>query len=299
MKGLIFGIQRYSIHDGKGIRTLVFLKGCPLKCLWCSNPEGINPYPELMIIGGRCIYDECTQCLKVCPYKAVKANGKGKLETTMKLCKMCKTMDCAKGCNPEARVVVGKWMTIPQVLDEIEKDRVFYENSGGGATLGGGEPTLQPQFALEILRICRERMIDTAIETCGHTNWKYLKKMSEYSTLIFYDLKLADPISHRRFTGMGNKVIIDNAKRLSNLKRPMIIRIPIIPGYTDSEVNVKTIVEFASTLDSVETIELLPYHRYGMHKYRQLGRKNMLEDIRPPAKEHMKNLEKIVKSYFS
>lgn len=257
-KALIFNIQRFSIHDGPGIRTVVFFKGCPLRCLWCHNPEGQFLKKEMVIWDDRCI--GCKTCVKICRNSAI---------DNPENCILCG--ECVEECPAEAREIAGKEMTVEEVMMEIEKDRVFYEQSGGGVTFSGGEPLLQHDFLLTLLKKCKENNIHTVIETCGYSNWEILLSVSKYTDLFLFDLKVMDEDSHKKFTGVSNKVILENLKRLSSSNTNIIVRIPVVPGVNDNIENINKTAEFVSSLDLKE-VHLLPFHKGGVEKYRRLRR---------------------------
>lgn len=298
-KGIIFELQRYSIHDGPGIRTLVFMKGCPLRCLWCANPEGISPLPELMVRDSLCIHDQCRRCLNACPAKAIEVNVNGKLTTERELCKNCKELSCADACYAKAVIRIGKEMTVKELLEYVQKDAAYYRTSKGGVTLSGGEPTSQADYVAEFLKESQKIGLHTAIETCGYFNWKHTEEIIKHLDLIFYDLKQMDARKHYEFTGRSNELIVGNAKKISMAKIPMVIRTPIVPGYTDSEENITAVVNFARSLSSVEAVELLPYHRLAINKYQELGREYPLAHVRPPSTERMEKLKSITKLYYN
>jgi len=288
-KGLIFNIQRFSIHDGPGIRTLVFMKGCPLRCKWCSNPEGIKNYPELIFNEKKCV--KCRRCVEVCPTRASTISERGEISIDRRVCIACGK--CVGVCFSGAREIVGKYMTVEEIFKEVEKDRIFYENSGGGVTLGGGEPTMQPEFARELLKMCKERSLHTAIETCGYTSWANLKEILKYVDFMYYDIKHIDPAKHKEFTGVSNKLILENLMKVFSIFRlPIVIRVPIIPGYTDSEENIRGIADFVARYGG-KMIELLPYHQLGVSKYEQYSMKYELENVKPPSEESLRKLRNI------
>jgi pyruvate formate lyase activating enzyme len=291
-KGIIFNIQRFSVNDGPGIRTTIFLKGCPLKCLWCFNPEGIKTQPEIIWYNEKC--GRCFRCIEVCPNHAI-IHKKISIITNMKKCNTCGK--CEEVCFYEARKIIGKYMNVKEVLNEILKDKLFYENSGGGITLSGGEVTLQPEFALSILKESKRKDINTAIETCGYAKWSIFKTLIPYIDLILYDLKQIDEAKHRIYTGVSLDLIIDNLSRIDQIGIPLWIRIPFIPGYTDQEENIFKVANFLSRLQSIQRIDLLLYRTLGIPKYKSLGIKYPLEKIKPPGKEKMKKFEEIIKSF--
>jgi len=296
--GIIFNIQRFSIHDGAGIRTLLFMKGCPLRCKWCSNPEGQKSHPELEFLSVKCVGTEkCNApCSKVCPVEAITLSEEGKPNTDRGICRNCGK--CAEACYYGARTIVGKSMTVEEVLAEVERDKPFYRNSGGGVTVGGGEPLMQSEFVTKFLKKCHERFISTAIETNGYVSWESLKGILEYVDLIYYDVKHMDPLRHKELTGVTNDLILRNAKRIftSTMDSQIIIRVPILPGCNDSKENIEATIRFVAESGG-KMIELLPYHKFGISKYSQYGLQYELNEIESPTKEDMQRLRKIVKSH--
>jgi len=274
--GLIFDIQRYSIYDGPGIRTLIFMKGCSLRCLWCSNPEGQLSYPEIMYSAKKCI--KCWECLPMCHHKAILKNNNSNININRENCINCGK--CSSVCYSEALQLVGKYITIDEVLRLIEKDKTFYDVSDGGVTLSGGEPLSQIEFTKELLKACKNKGINTAIETCGYTDWKNIESMIELVDTFFYDIKHMEPKNHLRLTGVSNEVILENLKKLSKLHSNIIVRFPLIPGYNDQEENLDLTVKFFNPLNNIKRIEVLPYHKFGVNKYKRLGKDYKLKDLR-------------------
>lgn len=264
-EGIVFDIQRFSIHDGPGIRTLVFLKGCPLRCLWCCNPESQAFSPELLFDPGKCI--SCKTCAETCPRGAISVTGE-RLFFERELCQGCGK--CAQVCYSGARMIAGRKMSVEEVLEEILKDTLFYRNSGGGVTLGGGEPLAQPDFAAAMLEASKKKRLHTAIETAGHIPWVHFEKVLPYTDLFLFDVKHMDPEVHRNFTGKDNALILANLERLAR-KGSVIVRTPVIPGFNDTQDQIGAIARFAHRLGICE-LHLLPYHRLGEGKYRLLGR---------------------------
>lgn len=292
---LTFNIQKCSLHDGPGIRTLVFLKGCPLRCLWCANPESQKNVPEILFDENRCIgHKECGWCVDVCPSDAIKKLETGKVSINRKVCTTCGK--CAQICPSKAITLMGKYMSINDVLEMVKGDDAFYWRSGGGITVGGGDPVYQAEFTRQLLGKCKERGMDTAIETAGYANFADLEKISQYANLIHYDIKHIDPVKHKKFTGVSNELILDNLIRLSNTfpQTPIIVRTPIIVGFNDSEEVIESIVNFLRGVRKLIKYELLPYHGFGESKYYSLGRCYSLVGVQPPNKEHMVRLKKIV-----
>lgn len=285
MDGIVFNIQRYSLHDGPGIRTLIFLKGCPLKCKWCSNPEGQQGYSEIGFISSRCVgIDDCiAPCTDNCPNEAIKILNK-KPVIDRDRCRNCG--NCASNCLYEALFIFGKRMSAEQIIAEIKKDEQFYLYSGGGVTIGGGEPLAQFNFIKELVKRLKENYLNIAIETCGYVPWQYYNEIINQVDTIYYDIKHMDPKKHKEFTGAGNELILRNAKKLiSHKEENVIIRIPLIFGYNDSEKNIRKTGEFIIKAGGLN-VEFLPYHKLGESKYRQLGKEYGLGNIKdaPPGK---------------
>lgn len=287
--GRIFNIQRYSIHDGPGIRTLVFFKGCPLRCLWCSNPESQKETPELFFTWRKCI--GCGRCIEVCPTGAMKPpDGSSRIDRS--LCTNCGM--CADICPPHALEIKGKSMTVEEVMKEARKDLRFFQNSGGGVTLGGGDPSMYPDFARELLTACHDEGIHTAVETCGYADWEAMEKIAEQTDLFLYDVKAMDSDLHRRLTGRDNDLILQNAQRISEMGVEMTIRVPLVPGMNDSEENIAAIAEFVRVLPYKTNLELLPYHRLGESKYESLGRPYSLQGLEPIDPDRIAMLRDLV-----
>ena len=265
LTAVITEFQRFSVHDGPGIRTLVFFKGCPLRCKWCQNPETFIAQPEIMFNSELCI--GCGNCIEDCPQKAIYVNSTG-MVTDWEKCNRCGK--CTDRCYSEARRVVGKWLTVSETMKEILKDRVFFENSGGGVTLSGGEVTMYPDFATELLKELQSAGVHTAIETCGHCKWEDMQRLLAHTDLVLFDLKHSDPEKHKHFTGTDNTLILENLSRASEMGKSIIIRIPLVPGVNDDE---KTLNEMANIAKkaNVTKIHLLPFHQIGEKKWEDLN----------------------------
>ncbi|MEM1839458.1 MAG: glycyl-radical enzyme activating protein [Candidatus Bathyarchaeia archaeon] len=287
IKGTIFNIQRFCLDDGPGIRTTVFLKGCPLRCLWCCNPEGQNPWPELAHRDAICT--KCGRCIETCPKNAISISD-NEWHINRSLCNVCGK--CVDICVRGALGILGREMSVEEVFKEVIKDLDFYEASGGGVTLSGGEPLFQPDFAADLLKRCKDEGIHTAIETSGYSNENSLKKVLPYVDLILYDLKCISPELHKRLTGVSNDLIIRNLRLLISRGVPVIIRFPLIPTLNDSDMEIASLAEFIEQM-GVEDVEVLPYHRLGISKYRMLGRKYELEGIMPPTSERLQAVKRI------
>jgi len=289
--GIIFDIQRYSIHDGPGISTIIFFKGCTLDCLWCSNPEGKKPGPDLTWNEHNCIH--CEKCEILCPNGAIKETEKGLKIIDRKLCNYCGI--CDENCYANAMQLCGRYVSADEVISEVKKDTQFYLESGGGVTLSGGEPLAQPEFALKLLKGCKKNNLNTCVETAGHVPWENFESLAKYVDLFLYDIKLIDPIKHQECVGVSNELILENARRLSNINAKLLIRVPVIPEYNDDEENIKIIAQFTRELKSAQGLELLPYHKFGSAKWRRLDQKYLLEKIQPPPEHVMKMLRELAK----
>lgn len=273
-----------SIHDGPGIRTTVFFKGCPLNCLWCSNPESQKVEKEVACFQSRCV--TCGYCAEVCPKGLIEAQPPFEI-TNREECDLCEI--CVKECCTNAKKVVGEDYTVDELLKEIMKDKSFYDSSGGGVTFSGGEPLMQSAFLKEILAACRENGVHTAIETTGMTDTDSLIETAALLDLIFYDVKHMDDETHRDITGVSNERIIANLAALAKAHDNIVVRIPVIPGINDSTENLRKTADYAASLN-IPSIELLPYHNLGEVKYGQLGREYALADTQKPSEEQMNAL---------
>jgi len=274
--GTIYSIQRFSLQDGPGIRTTVFFKGCPLSCLWCSNPESQRPDPQLMIFSDQC--KRCGRCAEVCPNRAVSRKGE-EFSIDRSLCKACGI--CVPACLNDARSISGKTMTVEEVLAVVRKDWIYYQNSGGGMTVSGGEPTFQPAFLQELLEAANAEGLHTCLDTCGFTRWENLERILPYLNLILFDCKHMDPDQHKRLTGVDNALILQNLVKLARHDVPVRIRIPLIPGYNSSPENILTTGEFVKSLGFKE-VDVIPFHQLGLNKYGALGKQCQMEDKREP-----------------
>lgn len=283
-KGLVFDIKRYSIHDGPGIRTTFFLKGCPLSCWWCHNPEGISPRPVLLRHPNRCI--GCGRCVKVCPTGAWSLDEKGGLRHDRQLCVMCGR--CAEVCPSAAIEIAGREMTPGEVLREAKKDIPFFDESGGGVTFSGGEPLLQADFLIECLEKLREEEIHTAVDTSGFCDTAALLRAAELADLFLFDIKHIDSGDHELYTGVNNALILENLGRLDETLAArgagrINIRVPVIPGFNDDRDTLARIASLALTVRSLSGVNLLPYHSAAEAKYRNLGMEYKMGGCPQPA----------------
>lgn len=298
--GLVVNIQHFCTQDGPGIRTTVFLKGCSVRCKWCSNPETIHRKPELAYKESLCIGEkECGECLKVCPENAIFVpEPGGKVKINWDLCTNCGL--CPPVCPPIALYMHGTLMTVAEVIDEVEQDSAFYAESGGGLTISGGECQLQPDFTAALFVEAHKRGINTAIETASNVPWANFEKIMPHVDYGHTDIKHMDSATHKKWTGVPNTNILENLRRaystFTNTK--FIARTPLIPGVNDSEENIRATLDFIRQFPSVVRYELLPYHRFGQSKYEFLGRTYELADFESPSAEHVANLRAIVDEAF-
>jgi pyruvate formate lyase activating enzyme len=287
MTGRIFDIKRYSIHDGPGIRTTVFLKGCALNCLWCHNPESIDPGPDLMHWPARC--KRCHTCVKACPLAALSTDPSGAVLIDRAKCDLCGR--CAEACLYDAMQIVGRDMTVDQVVAEVERDRVFFEQSGGGVTLSGGDPLVQSAFAEAVLAACRSRGLNTAIDTAGLASNGALERLARQADLVLFDLKVMDAETHEAFTGVSNAAILDNITRLVAAGREVWVRVPIVPGVNDGDENIRRTIAFLRALGKVRQIGLLPYHAGGLDKARRIGKDGRFAKFESPSEGRLAAIE--------
>ena len=291
-KGYLFDIRRYTIHDGPGIRTTVFFKGCPLSCAWCHNPEGLELKSELVHYQNRCL--RCFECMKMCEPEALSVVN-DKLSINYTACTVC--LKCLQVCNSQALELIGKEMSVHEVMAEVQKDMIFYEQSGGGVTFSGGEPLMQPAFLLALLRECKKKHIHTALDTCGYAPFATIEKLMDYIDLFLYDIKIIDNTKHKDYISKDNKLILENLERLAKLKKNIMVRIPIIPGYNDSIEALKQTAQFIISLGAIKNINLLPYHKAADEKYSRLHKSNLMKKINPPSHEKMESMKKLLEEY--
>jgi len=291
--GIIFNIERCAFHDGSGLRTIVFLKGCPLRCKWCANPEGLSFSQDIAFFQDKCT--DCGRCIEVCPEKAISKSSESKIKIDRNRCSLCAR--CVDVCPSSAVQIIGKEYTTGEVIKEVLKDEIFYRVSGGGITLSGGEPLAQPDLSAEILKKSRELGLGTAIETSGQADWKVFQKVLKYCDAVLFDFKQIDPQKHKELTGVDNNRILNNAIKISKMGIPIIARLPIIPGFNDSKEDFTNLLNFLKKLKTVIRVDLLPYHRLGTSKYNALDRDYPVEDIQPPTKQELEDLKEIAESY--
>ncbi len=283
--GVIFDIKKFAIHDGPGIRTTVFLKGCPLRCVWCHNPESQAAGPVLAQFPRNCI--GCGKCLSNCPRGAL-SQGETQIIIDRARCQSCGA--CTRECYAEALVLHGREATVAEVLAEVEKDRPFYDNSGGGMTLSGGEPLMQVDFTRALLQAAKQSGLHTVLDTCGYAAWECFERVLPYTDLVFFDVKSADAQQHRHATGHDNRLILENLARVAHHGVGLQVRVPTVPGYNASVPAMEAIARVVSALPGPPPVELLRYHRLGEGKYETLGQACPLTIEQPPSDELMQEL---------
>jgi pyruvate formate lyase activating enzyme len=289
MMGIVFSIERYAIEDGPGIRTLVFLKGCPLNCEWCSNPESHYHTPEILYYANKCA--SCGRCISYCPQDAIRPDEEFGLLTDPDRCTLCGL--CTEVCYYNAREISGEEMSVEQVMEIVSKDKLFYEKSGGGLTISGGEPLMQAFFVKQLIEACNTQNIHTAIETTLYADEKVIASTLENIDLVFVDVKHLDSLKHLEHTGVRNDKILKNIQLVDDLGKKIIIRIPYIPGFNDDIETQRQIYCWASNLRNLLWIEVLPYHRLGMGKYQALGRKYPMGEMKPLKRQELAFLKEI------
>jgi pyruvate formate lyase activating enzyme len=294
-RGLVFNLQRTSVGDGPGVRTTVFLKGCPLACAWCHNPEGRAPRPEIVVMESRCI--ACGLCVSACPLELAGPVDRGLRAAEVAACNACGA--CVDACPAEARQLAGEEWTVEELVAALLRDRPFFAESGGGVTFSGGEPLSQAPFLRQALAALRAEGVHTAVDTCGLAPATELAAVAELADLFLFDLKLMDETRHRRWTGVSNAPILANLERLGAGPVPVWLRVPLVPGVNDDEENLAATARLAARLPAVEKLCLLPYHRLGEDKLRRLARKErrQLTKVKPPTDERMAQLASAITSH--
>jgi pyruvate formate lyase activating enzyme len=286
MEGVVFDIQKFSLHDGPGIRTTVFLKGCPLRCRWCSNPESFRSETSLAYLEDRCI--SCFSCTEVCESGALQPGETG-LEVRHQLCTACGK--CIDRCPENALKLYGYRITPGAVLAEVLKDRAYYERSGGGLTLSGGEVLMQTDFALEVLQLAKAEGLHTCLETSGHAREADLESLLPHVDLFLFDYKITGAAAHKEHCGADTRLILSNLEFLDRRLARIHLRCPLIPGVNDSDSHFRAIADLCERLDTIEAVELLPYHNFGEHKYRQLGMNGERTTFHPPSNGEIRKWE--------
>lgn len=283
--GVIFDIKKYAIHDGPGIRTTIFFKGCPLACRWCHNPEGMNVAVQRIYRQQRCI--GCGECMQICPRQAIRQTAEGMIADLSK-CELCRT--CAQHCPSDAVEFIGQKVTVAEVVRQIEKDIAFYDQSRGGVTFSGGEPLMQPEFLLQLLDACGHLDLHRTVDTTGYADAKLLLKVAQKTDLFLYDLKLMDPEKHRKYTGVSNEQILHNLKQLTQNDVRIQVRMPVIPGINSDAENIDKTADFIHSLGKIEHVSLLPFHNSAQAKYRRLNMQSISAPIAPPGAGMVQNI---------
>ena len=287
-KGIIFGIKRYAVHDGPGIRTTLFFKGCPLSCQWCHNPEGIEPKAELLLNRTRCAID-CQACISACSKGAI-----SKIGTTVYIdqeeCDLCS--DCVESCVYDALLLAGEKVNVRNVVQEVIKDQIFYDESDGGVTLSGGEPLLQMDFLNELLDELKSRDIHITLDTSGYSPSEDLDRVKDRIDLFLFDLKMMDDREHEEYTGVSNATILSNLRKLVLSGKSVEIRIPLVCDVNDDEMNIHQTIQYLLELENIQDVSLLPYHKGGCEKYIRLRKEERLKNFKPPSRERVIQIEK-------
>ncbi len=295
LQGLIFDIQGHSVHDGPGTRTTVFMNGCPLNCIWCCNPEGLFRSQVIMYKESKCVC--CGNCIKRCPHGAVSITSEGKLSFNRLFCDVCQTHECLDTCYHGGIELIGKIYTPDQLMRIFQRDRQFW-GPGGGVTFSGGEPLIQHAFVLEMLKRCKKAYLHTCVETTSCLSTDHYMTLMQYVDWVFTDLKHMDSEKHRELTGVGNALILKNIETLArqaNWDGFIVPRIPIIPDLNDSDGNIGATADFVKSI-GLEVINVLPFHRFGESKYRQIGKFYRFAEQKPPLTEKMQHIKEVVEN---
>jgi pyruvate formate lyase activating enzyme len=290
--GMIFDIRKFSIQDGPGIRTTVFFKGCPLDCWWCHNPESQSPDIGRMVRLSRC--QRCGACAEACPENAIRMAAEGPVTDALR-CTLCGR--CSAACFTDARELTGRRVGVAEIMAQIRSDIPFYDESQGGVTFSGGEPLLQPDFLLALLQACRAEEIHTAVDTSGHTPWSVIERIIPYVNLFLYDLKAVDDGVHQGYTGVSNRLILENLQRIAALGSPIILRMPLVPGINDDPAGLDEAARLAVSLPSLDHIDLLPYHNSAAAKYEGLGMPYRLPQVQSPHPEYLAEIAARLQAY--
>jgi len=291
--GLVSVIQKYSTKDGPGIRSTVFMKGCPLGCLWCSNPELIRPTPDLLYTREKCA--RCGDCIQVCPQNALSFGADGFILIDRALCDGCGA--CVPACPQGALELIGKLMGVDEVLQELLKDHVFYQTSGGGVTFSGGEPLLQSGFVARCSARLQAEQVHVALDTAGHVTWSRFEEVLPVIDLVLFDLKFADPQQHSLYTGRDNELILANLRLLAQRALPLFVRLVMVPGINDSRDEIRARMDLLAGLGNVQQVDILAYHRFGEGKYARLGLDYPLVGLQEYPAERLQEMRSLVESY--
>lgn len=297
-KATIFNIQKYNMYDGPGVRTLVFFKGCPLRCKWCANPEGLEKKFQIMFKSNSCT--NCGACVSVCPVGIHTISKDSQEHQVLRDVDCLGCGKCVEACMTKALSVVGEVKTISELMEVIREDKTFYEVSGGGVTLGGGEVSMQPEAATNLLQACKMEGINTAIETCGYVKTENLLKIAEFVDLFLFDIKQMNSDKHFELTGVRNELILTNLKTLLERRHSVKVRMPMLKGINDSEDEIRQVIEFLMPYKdnkNFKGIDLLPYHKLGVNKYSQLGKEYLIEGDPSLSQEDLDRIEGWIKKY--